>query len=439
MSNGVGKTTIFSAIEWVLFNEVHSTNLDKIVRDGKKKAIVEFDFELNNSIYRIYRHRTNKGTGDFRLYQFTDNWESIGERTPSATDKKLRELIKITHKAFTHSILFRQADLTGLSSVKDPKTRKEILKEPMNLAVYSKLEKIANEKLKPVKREIENIQANINMLGDPENNKIKTQQELTEISKQIQEKQFSLENEIEEILSKKRQFLDELRSSLNSTDIELQNKATQQKRNIDELSRESNRFSSQLNEEQNRLVSIKKNLMLNKDSLDAAKEGFYNAINTPYRQINEIKKDLSDIRAKEANGISLVAKKKSETESIKTSLPESDTCNSCFQKITEEYRKNIIENANKKLTPIQQDLQYYEDVLIKIRKKIKELEKEQEKSENIIKNIEKNQDIVKRIEEKISSLQSEEKRTEDQISNLSKNISVISAKIERSHLKFIMD
>jgi recombinational DNA repair ATPase RecF len=50
ISNGVGKTTIFRAIEYVLFNQSYATVLDKIVRDGTKKAIVEFDFELNGEI-----------------------------------------------------------------------------------------------------------------------------------------------------------------------------------------------------------------------------------------------------------------------------------------------------------------------------------------------------------------------------------------------------
>src|SRR5690606_7665571 len=93
ISNGVGKTTIFRAIEYALFNQSHATTLDKVVRDGKKKAIVELDFELDDCIYKIYRHRTSTGAADVRLYKkIHSNWESICERTPSATDVKIRDM-----------------------------------------------------------------------------------------------------------------------------------------------------------------------------------------------------------------------------------------------------------------------------------------------------------------------------------------------------------
>src|SRR5690606_5441030 len=151
ISNGVGKTTIFRAIEYALFNQSHATTLDKIVRDGKKKAVVEFDFELAGKIYRIYRHRTATGSADVRLYKKINNeFESISERTPTATDTLIRNKIKISHKAFTYSVLFRQADLTGITSVEDPKKRKEILKEPLNLSTYTKLEEMAVDKRRPL-------------------------------------------------------------------------------------------------------------------------------------------------------------------------------------------------------------------------------------------------------------------------------------------------
>ena len=123
ISNGVGKTTLFRAIEYVLFNQSHATVLDKIVRDGKRKAVVEFDFELDGEIYRIYRHRCDTGSSDVRLYKknASSNWDSISGRTPSCTDALIHNLIKISHKAFTYSVLFRQADLTGITSVTDPK------------------------------------------------------------------------------------------------------------------------------------------------------------------------------------------------------------------------------------------------------------------------------------------------------------------------------
>src|SRR5258706_8052095 len=70
VSNGVGKTTIFRAIEYGLFN--HSdVNLENIVRDDADKCSVTFDFSVGNEEYRVTRTRTRKGTSDLSLYKRT--------------------------------------------------------------------------------------------------------------------------------------------------------------------------------------------------------------------------------------------------------------------------------------------------------------------------------------------------------------------------------
>ena len=57
VSNGVGKTAIFSAIEYALFGTYPTSVIDGIVRDNTDLCQVTFDFIFNGLFYRIYRER----------------------------------------------------------------------------------------------------------------------------------------------------------------------------------------------------------------------------------------------------------------------------------------------------------------------------------------------------------------------------------------------
>lgn len=122
-SNGVGKTTIFKAIEYVLFNQ-SDINLDKIIRDDTESCKVTLDFMVNSIEYRVSRIRTKKGSSDLSLYERNSNinddsevyhlsdndikteitkkefWKDISGRRAVDTEKELSKLIKYNSKSF---------------------------------------------------------------------------------------------------------------------------------------------------------------------------------------------------------------------------------------------------------------------------------------------------------------------------------------------------
>src|SRR5713101_8184633 len=67
-ANGVGKTTIFKAIEYVLFNQ-SDANLDRIIRDDAPSCRIVFDFLIDDIEYRLSRTRTKKRNTDLSLFQ----------------------------------------------------------------------------------------------------------------------------------------------------------------------------------------------------------------------------------------------------------------------------------------------------------------------------------------------------------------------------------
>ena len=183
-SNGVGKTSLFKAIEYVLFNQA-DVNLENIVRDDSATCQVVMDFIIGDQEYRVSRSRTKKGTTDLTLLQRTgkdgsdeevyhkivpdqkdDNyipyidkkqtdkfWKNISGSRAGDTEKDLAKLVKFNRKSFRSTIHFPQKDMSGLPTV-TPEKRKGILKEALDLVIYSKLEKIAKEQASKLSKDI---------------------------------------------------------------------------------------------------------------------------------------------------------------------------------------------------------------------------------------------------------------------------------------------
>jgi len=184
LSNGVGKTTIFKAIEYVLFNESEES-LEKVIRDDATTCKVIIYFKVLNQLYRVSRSRNRKDVSDLSLHKrsevdaeindiYTDNidknsviWKDISSRRTGDTEKDLEKLIKLNFKAFRNTVHFVQHDFTGIATLTAEK-RKAILKDVLQIAVYSKLEKIAKDKLLELNKELDKYAAQIDIISDPD-------------------------------------------------------------------------------------------------------------------------------------------------------------------------------------------------------------------------------------------------------------------------------
>jgi DNA repair exonuclease SbcCD ATPase subunit len=412
ISNGVGKTTIFRAIEYALFNQSHATTLDKVVREGKKKAVVEFDFELAGEIYRIYRHRTSTGSSDVRIYKkIGTEFESISARTPSATDIKLREIIKITHKAFTYSVLFRQADLTGITSVSDPKKRKEVLKEPLNLNTYTKLEEMAVDARRPLKRKIDTLEGSIQIIGNPDTDIEKSEEELQAAEIQIKHNQdiIHINNNI---IEQKRANIDDLKQSLDQQDIDIHKKVNEQELALKKLKDNVDSYIYRLLSITN-LISTKEikiqDLTKNQARFLAEVESLSGNYNN--KTINELHVEYDKVCNDEVKGSEMIAAIKSQMNITKIFIPDNNECPTCHQNITREYRDQMSSSIRAKLKKSQDDLDFLEDALVKCKRKKTRLSGVLKSERDRLSNIE-------RFEEKVNSISNELKSIREEVQRL---------------------
>src|ERR1700727_893443 len=168
ISNGVGKSTIFAAIKYVLFNESDFSKVEKVIRHDADFCRVTFEFIVDEVLYTVVRRRSKKGDTDLRLSRKeNDVVEDITGRRPSDTEKELFKLIKMNCKTFCNSVLFSQAEmLNGLAAL-TPSARKLIMKDAMQLGVYSMFEKLAKKKTSDLTKDIDKEKIIISTLGNP--------------------------------------------------------------------------------------------------------------------------------------------------------------------------------------------------------------------------------------------------------------------------------
>ena len=190
VSNGVGKTSMFKAIEYALFNHA-DVNLENIIRDDAELCNITVDFIVDNQEFRATRTRTRKGSTDITLYKRTSStapddetlhiirqdkyepvsdkkyWADISGRRAADTEKELIKLIKVNIKSFRIFVHFMQHDFSGLA-VATPEKRKAILRDALNLVVYPKLEKIAKDKFNLLTKEFDKFTILTQGLGEPE-------------------------------------------------------------------------------------------------------------------------------------------------------------------------------------------------------------------------------------------------------------------------------
>ena len=367
-SMGVGKSNIFKAIEYVLFGEAQ-IKLDKIIRYGCDKCKVTFDFEINGQNYRIIRSRSRKGgKSELRMFQQIDNsWSDISQKTSTETEQELAKLIKISYVAFRSSILFAQADLHGLASV-TPKERKAMLKEPLQISIYNKYEKIAKEKTAIVLKNAEKIKVLIDNLGQPDQDlldlntrKKEIQIQLTDFSQQ----QLALQCKLQE---HKDIFIDLQKFDVISVDSLYQqlNKLQQDKKNLHHKIKE---ISSSLNDNESKIEHLEQEIVKNKQILVKLEENHQVLSIKKVRERSEIKEDLSKMTNKEIDGKVYISQLQADKIKFSRVIPDGDECEHCHQPVNHEHRRVCEEKRQNSLNETLVKLEKYTAVLNTVKTK----------------------------------------------------------------------
>lgn len=334
ISNGSGKSTIFNAIEYVLFNECGDLKLEKIIKDGESSCHVEFIFELDQNKFKIKRSRSAKGTSSVQVYKFLtlngeDSWKDLSGRRNSDTEDQIKKIIKINSKSFRNTTHFAQRDFSGLTTL-TPTKRKEVLKEIFDLSFYSKLEKIANSKLNYLNKDLLKTETIIDSLGNPN--------ELLNLEKSNLEKNIFEQNSLKNISTN-------LKEKKNNVSLDKEKISLQLNKYSEVESLKTNLKNDILN------IDKKINIDLeNKNNLIKKIEELKKSLTVIPKQDESIDNKILEIKKKILNDSNALATLTAERSSLNKeilklqSASSMKVCESCMQDVSNEHCEKIKDN-----------------------------------------------------------------------------------------------
>ena len=335
-SNGVGKSTIFSAIKYALFNEIDFSTLDKTIRHGCDVCRVIFEFKINTSdIYRITRSRSKTSGSDIKLERKNnETWENITQRKPTENDREIIKIIKINYKTFCNSVLFSQTDLYGggLAALR-PADRKKALKEALQLNIYYTFEKLAKEKSKDIIKDIERSKTILSTLGNPQEDISNLDKQLLDIEQVLVDKN-SLLTTVKEKLERENENFSQLNIKYELLEKQALDAAAKQKVLQDEVIK----LSSSSNEYSKKLTTI------HKDGKELADD--ISSLNDKLASMATVKIDIVKVKNNILKISENIVEKRASQKNVElrlnelsTPLPKDSVCKHCRQPITAEHRK----------------------------------------------------------------------------------------------------
>lgn len=410
-SNGTGKSTIFKGIEYVLFNE-SDEGLEKYIRDNTSSCKVILYFKSNNELYRLSRSRNKKNASDISLYKrtsmdaddsaiFTDVvdkdsviWKDISSRRASDTEKDVEKLLKTNLKTFRNTCHFVQHDFSGISTL-TPEKRKSLLKDVLQLASYSKLEKIAKDELNDFSKEIIKSKTLLDSIGDPE----KDIPVFEDQSKIIFDK---ITNQNKDLL-KNSTLLEEVSNNINELSNKLsafdsQNVLLRQKESL--LKNETSKISSIMNDylgKKQIIGSAAKSLNENLKSLKERKMAI-SEIN--FNDLALFESELTSTSEFILTNQVDINKLNQELSELKIPMPDDPMCKHCRQPLTDEHKELCKNQINERIIEIEKI----------IKDKLAQLKTSNAKKQDIVSKINGLNAVIKEsslIDDKISSIQKE--------------------------------
>lgn len=333
-SNGSGKTSLFSAIEWVLFDKSRHKKKDGVVKQDKRMCKVEYTFDVDNNTYKIIRTRDKVvGETDVMLFQLVDgNEQNISCDTNTATNNKILQIIGVDHSVFINSVYFKQNDISMFANTTSHK-RKDILKSFLKMDKWAEYYKKANESARKISNAIEEKEKHALPVKEIEFELGQCNKDITDLRKEIKVGNSKLKELREQIIEGKTEY-----QSLYGDDV---SKA------------ELNALYSEQKKAKKQIATIDKSITKNKD-LISRKDNTVADLKRQIKSLESTIKKAESIDLEKLNKNLLVGKTKqtvleSEITKLQANVNLSKNCDLCKTPLTKEQAKQIKVRINKEL------------------------------------------------------------------------------------------
>lgn len=372
-SNGSGKSSIFIAIFWCLYNESpKNITSTEVVRYGEKTCFVEIEFEYNNNIYVVRRSR-----GERINFTATVNGESITEA----------EFLKQIPSYQAFCLAMHAQDSVRFLQLSDTE-KKEILLSIVNFNPSDILEKM-KEDLKKLTIKITELSSKKEYI-ESELNSLKT----TSFPFSEEEKQLILENKSLPSLVQLRLKYMELKASMLEEDSTITNKIIKIQDSLQNLTTQE-----KLN------LTLEKNNRYNKEIEKVMKESFP-TMKCPHCNKNFVprEQELLKIRDRKIMDIKSMIVSDEEINTMKEEIKQREDLLKELSLLKKELNlikskkeeiTNKLSNIASKGTEIKNQIEQFKTINIKIKDKEDQIKNITKEIEEISKRSEVLDDAIK--------------------------------------------
>lgn len=397
-SNGSGKSSVFEAIIYALFEETSSGDRDIENRILGQGCSVVLKFSIDDVSYKIIR-QSKKGKGTVVLYR---NDEDISARNKSDTNKLIISILGINKAIFLDSIFLSQNAVTNLPSL-SPTARKE------RLEILTNTDNAINN-FKTFLKEKQTMYESKHVDSQLEINKINGKEE------SLQQQKDKLQAQINDIKIQ----IEERNKLGNIEDLDKQ---------IQEYNVEINTINNQIPGLDNQIEMISKSINKLKNEQKVYEEKRVNKdqeVQNQRDKCNDLQKEITRVENVISYNNMDIDRINKEIEEIKNS----DTCPTCGRKydnVNEEHIQKVIEDKNKEIKEFEnkniENNNYIKDLQL-------ELDKEIEVGKNLKKEFENLNSLYNDKNEQVSEQQTNLINTNNQKTQLLNSIQNIQVQID---------
>jgi exonuclease SbcC len=379
-SNTSGKSTLFRIVEFTLFGEVGADprtkiSLNNLVRRHTEQMTTAITWQNDSGeVFRIIRNRTVKGTKSITLLQAVNindslfnimsldkyGWKDLSSRRDSDTEETVSKLVKMNYKTFLSTTHFTQRDDTGLATT-TPENRKKILKEALDLLIYSKLEKRAKDKLTALEKQLIPIRAQIDAIGDTADGIARSKKILAETNISIISEKEKVKIVEEAIIPAQDKYL-----KLNKQISVMESSFKALEANKVSLETHIKRCSTSIEKSKNQIKDIATNGKTKVEEIKQLKAKIAEMTETLLDQ-GELAKTLEKSKEQEISIISDIKSLKSKLEELRIPLPEGSICKHCRSVLSDIHRAKHQEQIDEQLAIIEKDIILKNKTLVEIK------------------------------------------------------------------------
>lgn len=280
--NGHGKSALIDAITWALWGKSRAKSDDDLIHLGQRDMEVEFDFQVEETRYRVIRKRTKARLDrpGQTLLEFQvaaqDGFTSISGDSLAQTQQKIIDTLHIDYPTFINSALLRQGHADEFT-IKPPGERKKVLADILGLSYYDELEARAREYARTREQEQRAIQNTLDEIQKELDHRPEYETALAQIKETLAELNEQVEKQESEIaiLGERKKALDFKQERL----TELQKTAEQAKA-------ESGRWQTRVKEHTRRITDYEK-VLEQKPEVEGG-----------YAQLQQVKQRSEELNAK---------------------------------------------------------------------------------------------------------------------------------------------